>query len=76
MPGPSLLGTARNLPPAKVVSAYGWEGDTLKLTMRFIESPHTQYLSCAFSKDKVLLSVKPSSNPNMNIPPLKGVIKK
>ncbi len=48
---------------------------TFKLALRFIESPHTQYLSCAFSKDMVLVSVKPSSNRNLNIPLLKGVIK-
>jgi CubicO group peptidase (beta-lactamase class C family) len=76
MPGPSLLGSAKDMPPAKVVGACGWDGDTLKLALRYIESPHTQYLSCAFSKDRVLVSIKPSNNPNMNIPPLKGVLKK
>ncbi len=76
MPGPNLLGSAKDMPPAKVVGAYGWEGDALKLALRFIESPHTQYLTCAFNKDKVLVSIIPSNNPNMNIPSLKGVIKK
>ncbi|MDQ2863212.1 MAG: beta-lactamase family protein [Bacteroidota bacterium] len=52
-PGPSLTGAAieitNMLYPAKVEGSYTWKDDnTLQLVLRYIESPHTEYITCHF----------------------------
>ncbi len=59
--GPNLIGKATNhmqgLPPRKVAAAYGWKDDkTLELTLRYIESPHTEKILAAFEGDQITLT--------------------
>jgi hypothetical protein len=59
--GPNLVGNAKNhmqgLPPRKVAAAYGWKDDkTLELTLRYIESPHTEKILAAFDGDQITLT--------------------
>ena len=60
-PGPSLTAGAieiRNmLFPAKVEGSYTWVDDnTLQLVLRYIESPHTEYITCHFDGNTLTLS--------------------
>jgi hypothetical protein len=76
MPGPSLLGPARGLLPAKVVGCYSWKDDnTLELVLRYIESPHTERITCTFDGSKILVNIGYSNAPGSKHPELKGMIK-
>ena len=60
--GPYLVATARanrkGLPPFKVTGSYGWKDEkTLELTLRYIESPHTETLRFSFDKDQTSLDL-------------------
>jgi hypothetical protein len=60
--GPYLVAAAKNvykgLPALKVDGAYTWTDDhTLELTLRYIESPHTEKLVCSFSGNNVTVDV-------------------
>jgi CubicO group peptidase (beta-lactamase class C family) len=51
--GPSLVGAAKasfvGLPPLKFAGAYTWKDKhTLELVLRYIESPHTEKITCYF----------------------------
>ena len=77
--GPNLLMAARahyaGLAPARIAGCYTWKDDkTLELTLRYIESPHTETLTCAFEKDKVLIAGRYSFAPDRELPVLKGEI--
>ena len=71
--GPSLVGRAKahfeGLPPSKIAGAYRWQNDTtLELTLRYIESPHTETFIFRFGKNKVSTSIQSSfdkSNPQI-----------
>ena len=57
-PGPYLVAAAKNklagLPPFQVAGSYRWTADsTLELTLRYIESPHTETITCLFSANSV-----------------------
>ena len=78
-PGPSLTALAIEnrsmLYPAKTEGSYTWKDDsTLQLVLRYIESPHTEYMTCYFNdntlefcdegsfsygKNKVVIKAKP-----------------
>jgi len=78
--GPSLVGQAKGhfegLPPTKVVGSYSWKNEnTLELTLRYIESPHTERMTCRFEGNKISIETQHSFNPNAKIPVLKGEIK-
>ncbi len=65
--GPYLVARAKNnlegLPPFKVAGSYTWtNGHTLELTLRYIESPHTEKYTCIFDGDKLLVEVGQSFN--------------
>jgi len=67
-PGPNLLsgeiGYFRGLPPVKVACSYIWQdGNTLELTLRYIESPHTETVTFRFDGDKVTASTRISFLP-------------
>jgi hypothetical protein len=54
MPGPSLTEAAKEdytfLKPYKIDGSYGWQDEqTLRLKLRYIESPHTETITCHFS---------------------------
>jgi CubicO group peptidase (beta-lactamase class C family) len=57
-PGPSLTAGAKEirtmLVPAKVAGSYSWIDDhRLALTLRYIESPHTEKFICEFTADSI-----------------------
>ncbi len=59
--GPNLVGNAKNhmqgLPPRKIAAAYSWKDDkTLELTLRYIESPHTEKILAVFDGETVTLT--------------------
>ena len=59
--GPSLTGRGIEsrimLFPAKVEGSYTWKDDnTLQLVLRYIESPHTEYLTCHFNGNTLNLT--------------------
>lgn len=75
--GPYLVARAKNnlegLPPFKVAAAYRWlDNNTLELTLRYIESPHTERLTCSFQGDAVKVATAISFAPAMNLPVLEG----
>ena len=79
--GPSLVGTAKNhfsgLPATKVAGLYSWKDiTTLEILLRYIESPHTEKITCHFDGDKITMETQISFNPKANIPVLKGEISK
>jgi CubicO group peptidase (beta-lactamase class C family) len=56
--GPYLVSRAPNhlsgLPPFKVAGAFRWTDEqSLALTLRYIESPHTEHFVCRFEGDEV-----------------------
>ncbi len=71
-PGPNLLsgekGYFRGLPPVKVACSYIWQDEnTLELTLRYIESPHTETITCRFEGDKITVSAKISFLPQAEL---------
>ncbi len=65
--GPSLVLPAKNhfvgLPASKVVGSYTWGNDTtLELTLRYIDSPHTEVYTCRFDKNNVSIDYQISFN--------------
>jgi len=75
--GPSLVAQAKGhfegLPPTKVVGSYIWKNDsTLELTLRYIESPHTERMTCRFDGTIISIETQHSFNPNAKIPVLTG----
>ncbi|MHA4894652.1 serine hydrolase domain-containing protein [Pedobacter sp. PWIIR3] len=57
-PGPSLTARAKEIRtmlfPAKVAGSYSWTDDHhLALTLRYIESPHTEKFVCEFNGDNI-----------------------
>jgi CubicO group peptidase (beta-lactamase class C family) len=78
--GPNLLMLAKahyvGLPPAKIAGIYGWKSeDTLEMILRYIESPHTETITCSFDKNKLSVGFHYSYEPKNNKPELKGTIK-
>lgn len=66
--GPYLLQEATasmtGISPFKVAGAYTWIDDsTLELTLRYIESPHTETFICRFSSDSVEIESRHSFAP-------------
>jgi hypothetical protein len=67
MHGPYLVSIAQHnlsgLPPFKVAGEYEWiDPTTLKLVLRYIESPHTETFVCHFSNNSINVDVKRSFN--------------
>jgi CubicO group peptidase (beta-lactamase class C family) len=78
--GPNLLQLAKShfagLPPAKTAGSYGWEDDTtLNLVLRFVESPHTETITCRFDKNVLSVGFRYSNSPGNVQPLLKGIIR-
>ncbi|HNP24443.1 MAG TPA: serine hydrolase [Panacibacter sp.] len=64
-PAPSLTAAAKEqtafLYPAKIAGAYTWKDDhTLELTLRYIESPHSQIITCSFNGNDVTVDMSNS----------------
>lgn len=78
--GSNLLMLAKahfvGLPPAKVAGSFGWKDEnTLELVLRYIESPHTETITCRFDKNKVFVDFHYSNAPGYNPPETKGTVK-
>ena len=75
--GPNLVRLARahfaGLPPAMVAAGYGWKDEnTLELVLRYIESPHTETITCKFDKNDVTATVTYSNDFGRAQPALVG----
>jgi hypothetical protein len=81
LPGPNLLLLAKahfvGLPPARrVAGSFGWKDEkTLELVLRYIESPHTETITCRFDKNKVSVDFRNSYAPENIQPELKGIVR-
>ena len=81
MLGPSLVELARNhfvgLPPSQVAGAYRWKDkNVLEAQLRYIDSPHTLYLTYYFDGDNVTVDMLDSfRTPDKKIT-LKGIVSK
>lgn len=67
--GPSLVSGIRGhfagLPPSKIAGSHAWKNDsTLELSMRYIESPHSETWTCVFNGDKIKVETITSNNRN------------
>jgi CubicO group peptidase (beta-lactamase class C family) len=64
--GPHLTSKARanltGLPPFQIAGTWRWSGENkLELVLRFIESPHTQRITCLFDAGKMSAATKMSA---------------
>ncbi len=78
-PGPNLLLSARNhlagIPPVQTAGIYRWRDEkTLELTLRYIESPHTETITCRFDEDKISIDINYSNIPAEDFPDLTGQV--
>lgn len=79
--GPYLVSNGKNnlegLPPFKVAGAYTWQDDNqLVLTLRYIESPHTETIRCRFDGDKLLLDFEDRFNKPDKAKTITGTLRK
>ncbi len=70
--GPYLVARAKNsltgLPPFKVAGAYRWLDDgALELTIRYLQSPHTETLVCRFNGEQIEIGVETGVRPAFKI---------
>jgi len=77
MHGPSLVAGAKasfvGLPALKTNGAYTWKDEhTLELTLRYIESPHTEKITCHFDGDTVTIDMENSFDYGNRKTTLKG----
>ncbi|MEP7109426.1 MAG: serine hydrolase [Ferruginibacter sp.] len=75
--GPSLVGGAKasfvGLPPLKVDGTYDWKDEhTLVLTLRYIESPHTEKMICHFDEKNISVDIEYSFDYGKKKTVLKG----
>jgi CubicO group peptidase (beta-lactamase class C family) len=78
--GPSLVGSAKGsfsgLMPLKVDGAYRWKDkNTLELTLRYIESPHTEKMICHFDENNISIDIENSFEYGHKKTALKGTLK-
>lgn len=76
--GPYLLNSAdyEGLPPLQVTGIYRWrEGNTLELTLRYIESPHTETFLCQFDENNLTVNIHNSYEPKTKQVSVKGKAK-
>ncbi|HMH23578.1 MAG TPA: serine hydrolase [Puia sp.] len=79
LPGPHLTSRARasmtGLPPFEVAGSYRWiDESTVELVLRYIESPHTETITCHFDQNKLSASVQNSFDFGKKTTVLNGVI--
>lgn len=65
--GPYLVSGAKSnrvgLPPFKIAGSYAWKDDkTVEFTLRYIESPHRETITCSFDGDQVTTTFGNSFN--------------
>ncbi len=77
LPGPNLLpdNNPNMLLPFKVAGSYTWlDNNSIELTLRYIQSPHTETITCIFLDNKVGISMKNIFNKNKIVPLIEGII--
>ena len=79
--GPSLVGAAKNhfvgLPATKVAGLYRWkDGSSIEIILRYIESPHTEILTCHIDGNSISIETKISFMPDANVPVITGTVRK
>jgi CubicO group peptidase (beta-lactamase class C family) len=72
MQGPSNLAYAKEdfsfLKPYKIAGSYGWQdGQTLQFKLRYIESPHSEIITCHFTNNKLVADIEYSNQGNKKI---------
>ena len=75
LPGPNLIPNpfTKELLPAKVAGNFYWKDEnTLELKLRYIESPHSEKITCSFIGKEISISVTDIFNRNRNNPEIKG----
>jgi len=77
MQGPGLVAAAREdfslLLPYKIEGSYGWnDNKTLQLKLRYIESPHTETITCHFNDQQLTADVEYSFTYGKNKIELQG----
>jgi CubicO group peptidase (beta-lactamase class C family) len=77
MQGPGLVAAAKEdfsiLLPYKVVGSYGWSDNrSLQLKLRYIESPHSEIITCHFDGKQLTADVEYSFNYGKNKIALQG----
>lgn len=77
--GPTLIPAKAHfagLPPPQVAGSYQWlDENTLALTLRYIESPHTERMICKFDQQKITIDLKISNHFDANTKRITGIIK-
>jgi hypothetical protein len=66
LPGPNLLKLAKahnaGFPPEKVFGCFTWKDEnTLELVLRYIESPHSEKITCKFEVKKIAVDIQYSN---------------
>jgi CubicO group peptidase (beta-lactamase class C family) len=79
-PGPSLVSAAKEnwalLSPYKIASNFYWKDDqTLVMEMRYIESPHSEIITCHFDGNKITVDIERSFDYGSKKTVLTGVLK-
>jgi len=77
LPGPNLVPNKNIdiLSPFKVAGSYTWlDNNSIELTLRYIESPHTETITCIFLDNKVGVSFKNIFSKEDDIKLIEGVI--
>ena len=79
--GPYLVARAKanrvGLPTSKVAGSYDWKDEkTLEMTLRYIESPHTETITCTFEDEKVSVDFQNIFNKNQKRKISKGIVGK
>lgn len=77
--GPNLLLLAKahgvGLPPVKVSGNFVWKDvNTLELTLRYVESPHTETINCRFENNNMAAAINYSNVPGSNQAELRGTM--
>jgi hypothetical protein len=59
----------------RIAGAYGWDDErTLRLVLRYIESPHTEILLCRFDGARIAVTMLNSIGSPGAVPALEGVV--
>ena len=77
LPGPNLVPNKNIdvLRPFKVAGSYTWlDNNSIELTLRYIESPHTETITCVFLDNKVGVSFKNIFTRKDDIKLIEGVL--
>jgi CubicO group peptidase (beta-lactamase class C family) len=79
LPGPNLVpnNNIEMLSPFMVAGSYTWlDNNSIELTLRYIESPHTESITCVFLDDKVGVALKNMFTRQDSIKLIEGLLTK